>query len=293
MARKRKESGLLEIALRGRWPAAAAISGALLVLAYIVLPLILGGNRMTAPLIGAFRAPLLIVAFAMGSIALIKYLREKQKSNPIPSPKLEPRANFRPTVLPAAEPVPINLAKSTEWSLSLLQSLEWKRFEDLCAAYYREKGIRSATTPLGPDGGIDIRLFQGDDDRTTTIVQCKAWPGQKVGVKPIRELLGVKVAEKAEKAFFMTCGGYTDDAMVFAKANGITLFTGEMLLMALKYLPVEPRQRLLAFATEGDYTTPTCPQCGQKLVARESERGKFWGCRSYPRCKGKLAMRGA
>lgn len=293
MARKRKDSGLLAIALQGRWTIAAAMTGFFLILAYIVLPLILGGNRMTAPLIGAFRAPLLIVAFAMGAIALIKYLREKQQSHPQTSPKTEPRLDSRPIALPAIEPVPVTSVKPTEWSLSLLQSLEWKRFEDLCAAYYREKGIRSATTPLGPDGGIDIRLFQDDDDRTTTIVQCKAWPEQKVGVKPIRELLGVKVADKAEKAFFMTCGGYTDEAMPFAKTNGITLFTGEMLLMALKYLPAESRQKLLAFATEGDYTTPTCPKCGQKLVARESNRGKFWGCRSYPRCRGVLAIREA
>src|SRR5471032_2897352 len=123
-------------------------------------------------------------------------------------------------------------------------------------------------------------------------MQCKAWPEQKVGVKLIRELLGVRVAEKANKAFFMTCGGYTDEARDFAQANGITLFTGDMLLMILQRAPAAESQRLLALATEGDYTTPTCPSCGQKSVARESARGRFWGCRSYPRCHGKLGMRG-
>ena len=295
MPRKRKESGLLATALQGRWPVAATISAGCLLLSYLVLPLILGSNRMTTSLIGVFRTPLLIAAFAMGAIALIKYLREKTHTDPPATTSAPITPRFKPAaapVLPAQTTPSPAQSKPTEWSLALLQSIEWKRFEDLCAAYYQSKGIRCATTPLGPDGGIDVRLFQGDDDRTTTIVQCKAWPGQKVGVKPIRELLGVKVAEKAEKAFFMTCGGYTNEAMAFAKANGITLFTGEMLLMTLQRLPAESRQKLLAFATEGDYTTPTCPKCGQKLVARESGRGRFWGCRSYPGCKGKLGMRG-
>lgn len=264
-------------------------------LSYLILPLILSSNRMAAPLIGAFRAPLLIAAFAMGAIALIKFLREKTQTDPPATTSAPIAPRFKPTAssaLPTPTTTSPSMPKPNEWSLTLLQSIEWKRFEDLCAAYYQSKGIRCATTPLGPDGGIDIRLFQGDDNRTTTIVQCKAWPENKVGVKLLRELLGVRVAEKAEKAFFMTCGGYTEDASKFATDNGITLFTGEMFLMMLQRLPTETRQHLLAFATEGDYTTPTCPQCGQKLVARESKRGKFWGCRSYPRCNGKLGMRG-
>lgn len=295
MVRKRKQSGLLATAMQGRWPVAAGISAGCLALSYLVLPLILGSNRMAVQLIGAFRAPLLIAAFAMGAIALIKYLREKTQTDPPATtsapitPRFKPAAASVPPAQATASPAE---PKPTEWSLALLQSIEWKRFEDLCAAYYREKGIRSATTPLGPDGGIDIRLFQGEDNRTTTIVQCKAWPENKVGVKLLRELLGVRVAEKAEKAFFMTCGGYTEDAIKFATDNGITLFTGEMLLMMLQRLPTEARQKLLAFATEGDYTTPTCPQCGLKLLVKQGPQKKFWGCRSYPDCRGKLGMRG-
>lgn len=60
MVRKRKQSGLLTTALQGRWPVAATISAGCLILSYLVLPLILGSNRMAASLIGAFRAPLLI-----------------------------------------------------------------------------------------------------------------------------------------------------------------------------------------------------------------------------------------
>ena len=29
-----------------------------------------------------------------------------------------------------------------------------------------------------------------------------------------------------------------------------------------------------------------CPDCDGPMVARSSQHGKFWGCASYPRCKG-------
>ncbi|SFN92358.1 hypothetical protein SAMN05660284_02527 [Formivibrio citricus] len=53
MARKRKDSGLLEIALHGRWPVAASISGGALALAYIILPQILRG-RAVGPICVAY-----------------------------------------------------------------------------------------------------------------------------------------------------------------------------------------------------------------------------------------------
>ena len=28
-----------------------------------------------------------------------------------------------------------------------------------------------------------------------------------------------------------------------------------------------------------------CPDCGKKLVYRNSRRGPFWGCEDYPTCK--------
>lgn len=193
---------------------------------------------------------------------------------------------------PAATPLS---AKPTEWSLDLIRDLEWKRFEDVCQQLYEKKGIRSETTALGPDGGIDIRLYQDDTGRPTSIVQCKAWGERFVGVKPVRELLGVMTHEKIGKAFFMTSGSYSEEAKAVAQANRITLIDGTMLLMMIQRLPAEERDSLLAFATAGDYATPTCPSCGVKMKAVEGKAGRpdFWGCRNYPRCRQKLGMRGA
>lgn len=182
-------------------------------------------------------------------------------------------------------------ARPKGWSLDLLSSMEWKRFEDLSAEYYRVKGIRCETTSLGADGGIDLKLFQDDSGKPTTIVQCKAWGTQMVGVKPVRELRGVMASEGIEKGFFMTSGTYSKDAKAFAAKNRITLIDATLFLMMIKRLPPEAQERLLNFATQGDYTIPTCPSCGIKMVRRDSRRGAFWGCRNYPRCKQILHIR--
>jgi restriction system protein len=183
--------------------------------------------------------------------------------------------------------------KPTEWSIELLRNLEWKRFEDVCQKFYELKGIRSQTTPLGPDGGIDIRLYQDDSGKPTSIVQCKAWGKRYVGVQPVRELLGVMTHEKIDKAFFMASGNFSDEAKSFAQSNPIALINGDMLVSMIKRLPVAEQQVLLAFATEGDFVTPTCPSCGIKMrrVAGTNGRPEFWGCQNYPRCRQKLGMR--
>ncbi|MFM7181198.1 MAG: four helix bundle suffix domain-containing protein [Verrucomicrobiales bacterium] len=31
---------------------------------------------------------------------------------------------------------------------------------------------------------------------------------------------------------------------------------------------------------------PLCPECGAPMKKRNSQRGPFWGCGSYPECKG-------
>lgn len=184
--------------------------------------------------------------------------------------------------------------KPAVWSLELMQSIEWKRFEDLCQKFYEIRGIRSETTPLEPDGGIDIRLYQDENGTPTSIVQCKARDERLIGVKPVRELLVVMAREKIGKAFFMTSGKFSDEAKAFALGHRIILIDGHMFLLMIEGLPAEARQTLLSFATAGDYSTPTCPGCGVKMRRIEGRAGRpdSWGCQNYPQCRQTLAARG-
>lgn len=177
--------------------------------------------------------------------------------------------------------------RTNQWSLELLRQIEWRRVEELTAAYFREETFRAETNEFGADGGIDVKLFEKGKQKPYAIVQCKAWV-RKVGIKPIRELLGVMTHEKVPRGIFVTTGDYTDDAISFAKRNPIILITGEMLVNDILSFSDDAKTRLMNVATEGDYTTPTCPSCGIKMTLRSSDRGDFWGCTNYPRCKQKF-----
>ena len=173
---------------------AAWIAAAFFLFGFVILPSILKSSPITTALVAVEQFGLGLLGLLFAGIALVKYLlqlssREGQTSPIRPQKAAYTRSPVRdtnPSGLDRAwsdvfsrvqsrqeEP---SLAKPTVWSLELLRAIEWKRFEDLCAAFYREKGIRCETTPLGEDGGVDIRLFQDENsDKATAIVQCKAW----------------------------------------------------------------------------------------------------------------------
>lgn len=89
------------------------------------------------------------------------------------------------------------------------------------------------------------------DEDTLRITQGKA-----VGVKDLREFLGVMTAHKVARGTYATTSTYTPDARKFAKDS------------------------------------PTCASCGIKMVERTPSKGgsAFWGCSNYPRCKTTLQM---
>lgn len=159
---------------------------------------------------------------------------------------------------------------ATFWNIELLRAIEWKRFEELCAAYFEAIGFSAQTTRNGPDGGIDIRLSTNPAGPTEILVQCKAWNTLKVGVKPVRELFGVMANEKVREGIFVTTGTFTSDAQSFAPYGSLHLIDGESLHSKILALSPEQQKGLLRVAVSGDFITPSCPSCGIKLVLRNS-----------------------
>lgn len=334
MARRRRDKESFIDTLFGLpWQASVVLGVAVFIGLKWILPAVGAGNMFLKPIAAAASSVAWLfsgVFFLIGALVYTKSVAERKKAPVLGiSPGVtrgEPSWAKHATRGGAAEPVgkvkrgplgepletesqkqPVDIydawkepsmgpsEKPTQWTIELIRDIEWKRFEDVCQRFYETKGIRSETTPLGPDGGIDIRLFQDDSGQATSIVQCKAWGERFVGVKPVRELLGVMTHERIGKAFFMTSGRFSDDAKEVAKSNRITLIDGEMFLMMIRRLSELDQRSLLDFAVAGDYKTPTCPGCGTKMKAVEGKAGRpaFWGCHNYPSCRQTLGMRRA
>ena len=152
-----------------------------------------------------------------------------------------------------------------KWTPELLKQLEWRRFEELCAAYFEMTGFDSASI----------------------VVQCKPWNAYRVGIKPVRELHGAMASAKLGQGMLVTSSRFTQEAVAFAGKENIQLIDGAELLGRFAALLPEQSLALLKLATQGDFLTPTCPACSIKMISRKStkEGRKFWGCPNYPRCK--------
>lgn len=189
-------------------------------------------------------------------------------------------------------PAPAHGVETSAWSLALLRALEWKRFEELCAAYFRLLGFRTRLAAPGPDGGVDIHLIPEGRDTPGILVQCKAWSTYDIGVKAIRELFGVMAASQVGEGVFVTTGRFTHPARDFALGKEIVLIDGPDLLAKIQALDEAQQAQLLAIATAGDFTRPTCPSCGIKMMRRiaRASGDPFWGCENFPGCRTTLRI---
>ena len=109
--------------------------------------------------------------------------------------------------------------------IETIRSLLWKEFEHLIGEAYRRQGYSvEERGGSGPDGGIDLVLTRGG---LRVLVQCKHWKAWNVGVKTVRELYGVTMAEGASGGILVTTGDFSQDAVAFARGKNIDLVNGQ------------------------------------------------------------------
>lgn len=171
--------------------------------------------------------------------------------------------------------------------LDSLRALSWRQFELLVGEAFRRQGYSVQETGLGgADGGIDLVLRK---EGKLTIVQCKRWKTQRVDVKVVREMYGLLAHHGASDVKIIAVGAYTADAQRFAAGKPIELIAGAALLdmvRSVQTVPTKPTPQTRASAPP--QTTPPCPKCGKEMQLRANRRSKerFWGCMSYPSCRG-------
>ena len=305
MARRRKRKSELEQILERSWKeqlVLAVIAGT----CALFVPRFLAKNPIFRPLTEMISAFAWLAAIFLSGIALLKFIKDQKCRNVLlplnrngtdPLLAMERRGassvSRSTSIVDAAwddslkEPDGDHSTqeKPGKWSLELLREIEWKRFEVLCGAYYAKRGFRVETISCGPDGGIDAKLYFGEIKEPVGLIQCKAWRSKFVGVNIVRELLGVMAHHKVAKGILHATGGFSTDALDFARANKIQCIDGAELVSNIGTLPQAVQQELLALAVEGDYKTPTCTSCGIKMRRVSTKRGDMWGCPNYPRCK--------
>ncbi len=180
----------------------------------------------------------------------------------------------------------VDHAPATPWSLDLVRALEWKRFQEVCAVVFEHAGYCVEIVGQGEDGGIDLILTipggpEGEGSRVA--VRCSA-QGQRVGVILARQLQEMRIAFGCSQAIFVTTAAFTGEAEKYGAENrDLLLLDGPRFLEGILGMPQATQRELLALATEGDYTTPSCPRCGVKMERRRDKLGvnagsEYWAC---------------
>jgi restriction system protein len=195
-------------------------------------------------------------------------------------------------------------------TLEDIRNMSWRDFETFVGEVFRRQGYSvEETGGGGADGGIDLIVRSGSEKM---LVQCKQWRTYQVGVKIVREMYGLMMAEDADRVFIVSVGSYTKDAADFARGKPIELIDGDKLVKLRNEQGAgvsefeNARMRECANAIEEhvrwskqsevkpsapSQKIPSCPRCNTQMVLRTAKKGanaggQFWGCPRYPECKG-------
>jgi restriction system protein len=226
-----------------------------------------------------------------------------------------PFAGILSVLLPFAILLAWVLAEATKWrnrvrldrqtGLASIRKMTWQDFEHLVGEAYRRRGFHvQHTGTASGDGGVDLVLTR---DGCQTLVQCKQWRARRVGVKPVRELFGVVVANKADSGILVTSGCFTAEARRFAQSTPLTLMSGDKLAELIREVQTgatsahaatpppptatpPPGAAVTASPAGKGRAAPVCPRCGVAMVTRVARRGQhagqpFWGCPNFPQCR--------
>lgn len=247
----RKNQSTFDLLLRAPWWVAVLLAGLVYLVMAIILPSLNTENPALKTVFNSLAIPAPYFALIILLAAPFSFLNARRKARQL----------------------------DQQQDLNSIRQLHWRNFEELVAEAYRRQGYRVVEGDYGADGGIDLQLSKNGD---ITLVQCKQWRVQKVGVSVVREMFGVLTASHAAKVVIICSGYFTQESTAFSHNKPIELIDGHSLLALIR--GVQPSASVEA----GE--KPQCPRCGQALTERTAKRGqhagqRFWGCSGFPQCR--------
>ncbi|WP_313621823.1 restriction endonuclease [Achromobacter sp.] len=111
-------------------------------------------------------------------------------------------------------------------------AMSWADFSRTVEAGFRRDGCQVERIQAP---GADFALSK---DGHVAIVSAKRWKAARNGVEPLRELQAVREKRGAREAIYIALGDVSDNALQYAKAQGVSLMTAPELTKLLRDLKV-------------------------------------------------------
>lgn len=140
---------------------------------------------------------------------------------------------FAPVIaLALLSPISFSLLKSNRKKklnglkdeIQSIQGLQWQQFKELVAEAYRHSGfILMENSTFTADPRVDIVMRKSAN---LYLVQCRYWQNRKLGIREVKNLLGLMHEKQASGCFLLTTGVFTYEARHYAAGRPINLLDG-------------------------------------------------------------------
>jgi hypothetical protein len=186
-----------------------------------------------------------VVAFLVvaGGAALL-YWRHRQRQLDLAASSVEN------TSLTASSNTPVFTGGG--FSADVLNTLEWKRFEELVAAYYSKTGVVAVRTKAGPESPVHIKISWKGEPRPFAYVQCIPHPVGLIDPKPLQALMAALAADDIRRGYVVTSGKFNVPARDFAEEKHLTLLPGDIFIEKLNALPATARTEIMQSISSAD-----------------------------------------
>jgi hypothetical protein len=139
-----------------------------------------------------------------------------------------------------------------DWTEDMLAATDWRSFENVVEALFRQAGFRSRILSLSEDGGADIGLFSRNQPGTpASVLHCHHGAGERIGVSRVRALRHVMSEHQVQRGQLVISGRFTSDAKAYAREHNIRLMDGPAMLGLIRQRSPEQQAVLLELLQEG------------------------------------------
>lgn len=159
--------------------------------------------------------------------------------------------------------------------------MEGVQFERYLCQLFRTQGYKAEVTKATGDYGADL-IIQKDNKKI--FIQAKRY-SKSVGIKAVQETQASIAHYGASEAWVVFNSDYTTAAYNLAKSNRVKLINRETLIEMILAMNPGAVPSPKAAITKVPVDEYNCPKCGSKLVLRNSSKGQFYGCSSFPKCR--------
>jgi cytoskeletal protein CcmA (bactofilin family) len=159
------------------------------------------------------------------------------------------------------------------WSPELIASLDWARLGELARGIAAESGCELAGSRVMPDAAVHFGMLEQPKSSKPRRAMVKIAPWNEWGATPetVEHFAREVRTARDTRGILIAPGGFSPAALRTAQELRIEAVDATALDAAVRALPGDRSDFLFVMTTAGDYSTPSCPICLQKLLRIEHE----------------------